>query len=112
MEKIILLINHFIGKLNFLSGNSLSSTAQSLGIQTANTSQIGQSVIPAIQKVTEIVALIGAVGAISLVAILIITARRQETRTEAMGRIPWIGAGLFIALFAAGIVGYLVTAIG
>ena len=37
MEKIILLINHFVGKLSFLSGSSLSSTAQSLGIQTANT---------------------------------------------------------------------------
>ena len=111
MEKIILLINHFVGKLSFLSGSSLSSTAQSLGIQTANTSQIGQTIIPAIQKVTELVALIAAVGVVSLAAILIITARRQESRSDAMIRIVWVCIGLCVALLAVGIVGYLVTAI-
>lgn len=98
-------------KLNFLSGASMQSMAQSLGINATNTNQIGNSLIPAIQHITELVSLIAAVGVVSIIAVLIITSKRAEARSEALTRIIWVGLGLAIALLAVGLVGYLVTVI-
>lgn len=101
-------MDFLMDKLHFLSG-SLSSTANSLGIQAANTNTLGQTILPAIQDFMVMICIIAAVGVICLVAFYLITAKRQEDRSEAMKRIMWVGIGLFIVGTASGIVGYIIS---
>lgn len=93
---------------NFLSGG-LGDTASQLGIKSANANDIGGKVLPAIKSVGTVVGLLVAVGMIAIISVVIMIAKKQEQRSDAMTRILYVCIGILFLGLGGAIVGFVVN---